>query len=349
MNPRTFWILVYVVCCWIECALTGIAAAQATDPIRQIIADWEKRRAALPVVQYRMTGTRLWPRGAFNEYLDEAIPGPNRENPATDLRGKVTRTVLLDFPGNRHRIEWDDEEYGNLTFAPYRVRVTHACDGRVAYSHIHENSDPKLGVNQAKRHVDMMISRGEMWSGPFDFAYLPLFLGHGVICFDSKVRVRPGLLAPKANAADFIYRGQGQYAGRQCAILRTAKTGSFESEFWIDRERDSAVVKIINNPDSESVQGIVEIKYRETPHGWLVSGWTHLSFHDSQLHFIEKIDIQRITANPPAKESDFTIKTLPGMYIQDITDGNSSYYRIEPDGHKTVLNDRLFPDPGGDK
>ena len=85
------------------------------------------------------------------------------------------------------------------------------------------------------------------------------------------------------------------------AILRTGKTGSFETEFWIDRERGSAVVKVINNPDSESVHGITEIKYLETPQGWLVSGWTYLEFH-VPASFHGEIAIERVTRTPDQRE-----------------------------------------------
>ena len=359
MIPRVILLVILGAFWWIVVTGPGDAVTQEENLIRKIFADWENRRAAMPAVRYRITGTRFWPQGAFNEELGEDIPGPIRENPEHDIKGKLDRTLLLDFRHNRHHIEKDDGEYDNLSQQPFRIRANYACDGKISCCRILENSDPGLGLRRVKKHVDMMIDRGRVPMGIFDHRCMPLFLGHGVVTYNYDVRVRPGVLAPKANPADFIYRGKGIHAGRQCAIFRTVKARSTETEFWIDMERSSAVVKIVHNPESQVVSLTTEIQYRETPQGWLVKNWRNAEMVAGNLRYQEDINVEAITANPPLRDEDFSMDPGPGMYIQDeyyfinpqtmALDSAVKYYRIEPRGQRTYLNADLYPIHAGEK
>ena len=316
--------------------------------IKQIMADWKARRTLMKAVRYRLTGTRTWPRDRFNSITSP----PTTANPPQDTKGSLHRSLLLDFPTNRHRVEWDDEHYDYMSKSLYRIRDHQVCDGTVCYSHILENSYPGLGAGRAKKHVDMIISRGRMPLGVFDYTYLPLFFGHGIVTYDSEVRVRPGVLTPPLREQDFTLSGFGTHEGRKCAVLRAVQTRSGQYEFWVDPARMSAVVKVVWNPGSAALNSTTTIDYHQTPTGWFPKGWKTSHVEDETVVLTEEMAVEVVSVNPVISPADFREDPTRGMYVEDVTyselatgalDSVSNFYRIESDGTRTPLNEKLVP------
>ena len=108
----------------------------------------------------------------------------------------------------------------------------------MCYSHLLENSYPGLGRGQVKKHVDMIVYRGRIPHGVFDYSYLPLFLGHGIVTYDSDLLGTAwGDLMPAIREQDFSLNGYGTQEGRKCVLLRAVQTRSGQYEFWVDQAR----------------------------------------------------------------------------------------------------------------
>ncbi len=321
------------------------------DTMQKIVADWGKRRERISQIRYVMKGTRLWPRGAFNTAPNLNPSSSQQNNPSQNVTAPVTRKLLLDFAGNRHRVEWDHPEYDSLsTHRVYRIRCAEMCDGEVFYSSIAENSDPNLGKDRVKKHVDVLIERGLIPAGVFNFCLLTLFPAHGLLIYND-IQVRPAALQPALRPADFTYHGQAVHGGRPCAIVRPPPGVYGQYEFWVDVERDSAVVKQIVNPDRPL--STIELTYRNTAKGWLPKAWSYSEYDRESLRFSERVDVAEIDLSPRFSDEDFKLPLVPGMYVEDQTyyidpetkeyKSKSLYYRVEEQNRKTPLTDQLVP------
>lgn len=335
------------------CARSVSAADKDDDGmVTRIVADWVSRRDALKVVRYEFAGRDFWPQGMYNDAIEPAPVGEVEDNPSRDIEGEFTRTVTVDFARNRHRFEWDDCHYDHLTGSEYRIRCLHVCDSKTTYSRIFENSGPPVLAGMERPHVDLFINRGRMLTGVINYKYLPLFLGHGIVTYGD-VRVAPGQLLPPMTPAHFTHAGEEEFRGRRCVRLRTPKSATDRKEFWVDVERDSAVVQVIDDPGGLS--SVLEVDYREVHGHWLVSGWTWRSFHlfDGSDRLREDARVEHIEIDPTVEDADFVVEATPGMYVEDRTSSidprtglaahKNSFYRVEKGGEITQLDKYLRP------
>ncbi len=328
------------------------------DPLPKILQDWQKRRERAAVIRYELAGTRTWPKGLFNPNPGDPEANDDKDNPDHDITGTLNRTVLLDLARNRFRIEFDDQGYNNLSRSLYRIHCIEMGDGSALRVCILENTDSPVRGNSARHHVDFWMAKGDpqlMPPGIFE-NYDPLFYAAGIVP-TGEVWVRPTALVPTNDPKAFTFAGAVNVGGRLCARIRAkweTKLYSMhmEDEFWVDVERDSAIVKIIS--DGYACQVTTEIAYQQTPGGWLPSAWTReASCQRKRTQPTDKIKVKSVSVFPPVTDQNFTFEPTPGMYVQDeeyflkpkdgqLT-GSSKYYRIEADGRRTELNERLWP------
>jgi hypothetical protein len=96
--------------CAFLASLTGTtnAGGQRGD-LATILTEWDKRRERIGSVRYEVTGETIIPAGST---LDPDTNEPyNRPKPAREQKVKSKLTLLLDFQGNRHRLETDCESF----------------------------------------------------------------------------------------------------------------------------------------------------------------------------------------------------------------------------------------------
>ena len=321
------------------------------NPVASILRDWQQRRERAPVIRYQLTGKRLWPRGSFAPDPTEPEDPAPAENPVQDVFGSCTRTTLFDFPRNRFRIEFDNAEYDHQHRQTYRVRCLEVGDGTALRVNIFENSTPRPGDTRAKTHVDFWIARGEpqiMPPGILGHGYEPMFFAAGIVPAQ-EVRIRPLALVPTNDPGAFTFAGRTNESDRTYAILRDGN-----KEYWVDTERDSAIVKmVLKEQMARRVVYEIEIDYQETPGGWLPRSWTRTEFRLGKMVNSERIEVERIDVLPPVSDQDFILEATAGMYVKDeryrldVETGrlksDAAHYRLETDGRKTDLNENLIP------
>lgn len=307
--------------------------ADEDEPVARVFAEWRQRRQRLPSVQYSLRGTRVWTRGSFNE--DPALVPPWQEpspdNPERDLTGPVRRTALLDLARNRFRIDIEEACYDSRSRRVDQAHFLCAGDGRTRFIRVLRALPGRSGPR-----VDLEIMRGDpddMPPGLFGSDYEPLFFAQGVIA-PQGIPIRPTRLAPDLDATGSTYDGRGEFNGRDCIVLKNENL-----EYWVDLDRQGAVLQFIAHPAAKYV---IQIDYQKTPWGWLPKCWTKRQSRTSKLRFIERIDVEKIDAHPTASDEQFQIAPGPGMEVDELTIVKSErtgelkcdarHYRVDPGG-----------------
>src|SRR5437899_1453584 len=88
----------------------GMASAngQENDPrLTKVLDDWRARFERIKAVRYHIEGKQIRPKGSM--FDSKGKPSP--DFPPRDIECQVLRDFLLDFAGNRHRLEIDEERY----------------------------------------------------------------------------------------------------------------------------------------------------------------------------------------------------------------------------------------------
>lgn len=340
--------------------------ARGDDPVARIFAAWRLRRERSPTVRYKLKGECTWPRGAFNEDVESmraelerrrgesadevAAPSPAKpDNPDADVTTPSSRDVILDFPNNRYRVDRDERLYDWNSRQVYRLHTLNMWDGQTRLIRVFEDSQPGLGAGRARPHVDLEIMRGDPESlpaGEIASGYEALFFAHGIVR-GAGVHVRPTRLSPPLDASGFAYQGRGVYEGRDCEILSNGNL-----EFWVDPEREGAIVQFVANPDRKYV---IQIDYQETAAGWLPKSWTTTLSVSSAVRYRKRMTVEEIDAGPALSDDLFRIAPEPGMYVHDVTvvrseargaESHDRYRLIEPGGRSRELDARLLPVDG---
>ncbi|HLN29227.1 MAG TPA: hypothetical protein VK395_15870 [Gemmataceae bacterium] len=86
-------------------------AEERVDPrLEKVFADWQKRQKRIQTVRYRISGEHIVAKESMFDPLHPELPAM----PKKDVKLRIQRMMLLDFPKNRYRQEHDEEEYDSL-------------------------------------------------------------------------------------------------------------------------------------------------------------------------------------------------------------------------------------------
>jgi hypothetical protein len=294
----------------------GVALAQeATDPrLEKILADWQKRQERMQRVRYRVEGVRVIPKGA----LSAAVSGSQSGEPPADVQCPISRMVLLDFAGNRYRLEIEEQEMDVKTQKLTPRPTKQAFNGTELYGHSERR--PVEGRMPEGVWPDVGIGTGNMKVASFEGRLAPLFAGHGVVIVSPTDLIYPGhmRIRPDKNWL-YIHDDKAVHADRLCTVLRTQvypnSVPSFYREYWVDAERESAIVRL-----SECANGVplvdMDIKYQETPQGWLPHSWTFtMRANAKQLILYDQMTVKELTPEPVVTDADFRLEVKPGMLV----------------------------------
>jgi hypothetical protein len=160
---------------------------------------------------------------------------------------------------------------------------------------------------------------------------------------------------------DFRVHGRAIHDGRKCVVLRTFPLTSvafkpFE-EYWVDPDRDSAIVRYAYYMDTgqkPKIQWDIDISYQQTAHGWLPLRWKLQSFGGrTGLDGVFRRNVDTIVVDPPLDDSTFQLQPEPGMIVAEYNmdtdqNGNTSHSnekrsRVAEDGRLTPLGTRMGP------
>jgi hypothetical protein len=159
---------------------------------------------------------------------------------------------------------------------------------------------------------------------------LPMFYAHGVVSTAAGM-IPPAYLGAGPSRDQLIARASAFHQGRECVVLRTVPTGTRgneSSELWVDVARQSAVVRVVRF-QGRHLEASLEIDYRETADGRVLSGWRYTRFEKIPW-FILTADVRAFELNTNVADSDFELHAAPGMVVQD--DIHRTSYVLGPGG-----------------
>ena len=302
--------------------ISARVAAQTDDPrITKIFADWKKRQDAIKVVRYRLEGKSVIPKGSFVDRMMKPLPEPT---PGQDIEAKLTRSLLVDFVRGRIRIERDDPEYDEESKKVYPAVTIKTFDGKTGkqWRPRELNTNPRSDLTPTT--AELGVGTGYLGGTSLGAGWRPLFLGHGSVACEGIVGVTMTTLLVLPDREEVFVHGEGVHQGRACWVVRTQarKAGSISfTELWVDKGRDSAIVRHAYLMTGGVPREEYDIEYRQTKQGWLAAKWTYTSrnlWNKGSVRRLESLAVVAATVDPPLEDAEFDIAIQPGMLTAEI-------------------------------
>ncbi len=305
-----------------------LVSSQEIDPrLKQILADWEKKRGEVQRVRFCFKCKTVYPNRSV-----PMVPGmPGIEWPL-DREGNAT--VLYCFSEGRYRYEYSGRqgESGTDIWEPFSTVVMY--DGKNQYT----VPPPDKHVAKSMYRPDLVIDRNfqPWWHSPESVQELAF-----VLVVQLPPDLGEPLLAPgKHELEKFRFLRETTFKDRRCVILQHdtgpmgAEGDSSFSEYWIAPELGNAIVRYRTVSGDAPISDL-EIEYSQTKVGLLPAKWEEKVFDFQRRLFRQtKGKITSIQTDPPLQGDEFKIKIEPGMRIIA-----SAHYRVLEDG--TWLNEDI--------
>jgi hypothetical protein len=317
-------------------ALCGGATACADDEIlARIKGDFDARYARFGRVRYEIEGSSTATKGTVS-----ALMGYKDPMPAQDVSWPERRLYVADFASARFR----KEERGYV-FALEKGVLTNVGQFNVFDGKRHATFDPReLNTSPVRKPGPMqpdvyLENRKEAWS-VFGCPDYPILFAHGIVPPTSG---KVDLLALRDDACWrwITQTGTGEIGGRNCVILHYRNPndlGRVYNEYWVDLERESAVVRWTSYSSGIGARPTLEIQYRQTEHGWLPERWLMIVGADSAEHrFIDELRVVAFDPEPIVDSKTFSTQPEPGMIVRTFSPGprgipHPSTFRAGADG-----------------
>lgn len=305
----------------------------------QIFSDWRSRRTAMDAVEYRLEGSELFPMGIKSQSVGFLIPSEYEGAiPPEDVTFPLESRYVFDFARNRIRWERHYQAFFTDTVQFYPAFEIHLFDGERAQqldpreentsdAYTPPEYQPELH-NLESRHLDFLL----------DFEQEAFYLAHGrPPVFDSP---EPGFhrFTSPIHRDVFRWHGESSIEGRKCTVLRTTNardSGEIFFDYWVDLERESAVVRCVRNANGNLEQ--LDVDFQQTPHGWLPARFVRSSSsRDGTLTRHYEFIVRDIIANPQLADALFHVEPEPGMVVKDHATNERFVYRGSDEGNIDV-------------
>lgn len=288
------------------------ASAQAPDPqIEKVFADWKARQAKFKSIRYQVRGDVTKPKGSAPDHRG----AQSMKLPSTDLKAEFKFTVLFDFNKQRHRLEEEGTQFDIETSKPYPTYRIWVYDGKAIkqYRPRERNTHPTQGVKETD--AELGIGEGYLGGAGWTMSYWPLFAGHGSVA-NYGVRILAGqpMVLPKI---EFMrVQGRGGHRGRNCLVIQTEPKDKSYEEWWIDLERESAVVRYVMFLNNKPYV-VAEVEHEKTASGWMPKSWvfTMQWTLSGMAQHLERMVVEKREIDPKVSDEDYQIAEKPGMRV----------------------------------
>jgi hypothetical protein len=103
---RVWYVCVLVLCSnGLLLAAVSMWAQRPNSELEKVFSDWKKRQDK--TVMYHLRGEVVIPKGSLRDSMGRPMP----DAPPADVVSTATRTILFDFTNNRHRLEFEGQQY----------------------------------------------------------------------------------------------------------------------------------------------------------------------------------------------------------------------------------------------
>jgi hypothetical protein len=294
----------------------NLALGQGIDPrLTKILADWQKRQDRINGVRYAASGTESVPKGAYTEVLTLTI-SKKGVFPREDWQGERTINWLIDFTTNRARLE-DSRHVAGPTGDLIPNVTTSVFNGYEyqTYAPRAANSSPFL--ERSPDHAELTITSGKGGRSDVEVCYCPMLIALGIVPSVHHLLKFDPYKIPQDDQNVWRIHGESIHRGHQCIVLRSHPVMYAQPSFdecWVDPSRESAVVRYIiysgKNPWSD-----YDIRYEDTPSGWLPSAWTTTMRFNGKIFHSEEMQVNLCEINPSISDEDFELSVPPGTIV----------------------------------
>ena len=294
--------------------------------VQKVFDAWAERRTKVKSVRYKVSGKTTIIKGSLGPGQDDTgkLVGPNL--PDRDLSFAKTVTMLLDFGEQRYRYDRAEKVYHSPSKSLQDRVTTRSFTGKE-----HWTVAPRPANGLAVGDFDAEIVTGNLNEMGFTAEEWPLFISHGFVP-GLHSHIVPGRFTPKVEEEEFYYHGSAIHAGRTCTVIRTELdhiTGRSFDEYWVDMPRGGAVLRQLAYVNGAAGWDL-DMKYEDTPVGWLVAGWTTSYRPAGSTARIFEMRVSERELDPEVAPVDFQVPLEPGMKVKRINRGGNPDSIIVP-------------------
>ena len=308
------------------------SASRGDDRLDKIQSDWEVRWQSVNTVEAVLEGTVRYPRGSLNG--DTAIPiAHTGDFPDEDYAYPVTYKYLIDFKKNLYRSEVSGKIIYFGADAPEFVdyHAMFVSDGKTIWL-------DRLDRGNSGRNPQVeVISPDETFWSAISISEWPFFYSLGLVTDKGIYIGKMDILKPDVSA--YTYVRDVRHRGRECRLLRVLSPPRALArgcrELTVDTTRASLPLRWASFIE-DAPHFRAELAYTDESGVWRLAGWDFTSWSRGKLEYSASLKVVNWQSNVEWPNSPFPHKPRPNSVVSDhIT---KEYYRLNPDGSKTVLD-----------
>lgn len=311
--------------------------------IERIVADWGARSDKLRTIHCIVEGAATSAKGCYNggQYTPKYVRG---DVPVDDHSHQIRYDWLFDFEKGRYRIESRGEVFDavSLKFVPH-VTVT-AFDGsgkpkllarrewNTSVAYAPPATQPELYVNLASSQLETKD--------------MVMLFAHGALPRAGAVLPAGGVASSRSGRRVFVLHGRAERNGRECIVLRSMGRRPTEfTEYWVDRERQSAIVHWEDRVPPGRKLYDVDIEYEEVSGLWLPKHIDYTKYRpqpENPPELVCRMNVTSLLPNAPVSADMFELEPEVGMIVSDNMEHRRYRFGVEASSDGTEPVARLI-------
>lgn len=308
-----------------------VATAAADDLIKQIVTQWETRQQRVSAVRYSAVGLATSPSGSRNT----SNTPPGVQHPPVDLSYEVRRDWIIDFANGSIRRQSQNQAYRHRDQKLYPRFDVLLFDG--VSTKLYRPRSENVAAKPGSFWVDLVLNEElPNQSALFAADDLPVYFAHGIVFYGQDLR--NGLRHPINGGAFYVFDelAQASPSGGRTVVLRTRQapgdTTERVDEFTVDVSHSSAITKWTMYGNGGRLLSSINIDYASTQDGPLPKHWQLTMYRGASVGYSVVYDIVDYEIDPPTKAADFSMKTKPGMVVNE----RGKLFKVGEDGVSRV-------------
>jgi hypothetical protein len=308
---------------WLVVVLPGIGFGGQQE-LSGVIAAWQQRQARTQTAFYRLKVKHWLPRGTY---------GKNPDVPEKDTIFEDKYEHWLDFVHQYNRRERWVHTYHFHFLNFYRCHSVSAYDGKKIQLY-----EPLADIPLKFRKepfVEFSIMNENY--NDYEDLDLPIFLAHGVIPSD---RGRPRFKQLRLPVPQDLLelRGTMRKEDREYLVVRARRTyqrGGNTYEYWVDREREGAIVHYKAYTHDQQLYSQLDISWQKQDWGFVPERWRFIWYYRGHIRETWEAFVDEVRVNLEIPFEKFHLSPPPGTIVT-LDEEPRRAFRIAADGETLV-------------
>lgn len=320
VRSRIFLVLAMVA---LGCLGGGPAAtsAHAVATLDEIVEAWRSREQRTRTAKFEWTESETVAAGSMPPPLMGDLPSPG---PPEDVT--LQRKVALTLDADMLRYEYEGPQWvvNRQQFLPRRY--LYVFDTKQGTTYFGDD------LREVRRFNPVGFITGPERMGEFNNWRLLAVLLHCRACDPKLVRFDP--------AAYRVSSKLGAVGERQCVILEPKEQSLRPTSYWVDPERDFAVLRVEQSFEGKPVDKLDVSYKRDRLAGWVPWSWKEVNVADKtcELRYQYSATVTKYEVNSSIPASEFQFNFPPETEVVDTRDG--THYIVRPGDAKRIVTPR---------